>query len=194
MQPRTNSFLLPQSRSIATGSFASSAIFQVLLAVAVVSLAAQVRIPIPNSTVPMTLQSLAVLVLGLTLSPARAIAAMVLYIAAGTVGLPLFTPNSLGLFGPTAGYLLGFVPAVGLASVIRGRGAADFGRLVFAGLVGITALFVLGVAWLSVVMKLPLIQAVVMGVLPFVGKALIEVVFAATLCRTVFRRRGTIKD
>jgi hypothetical protein len=65
------------------------------------ALGAQVRVPVPWSDVPMTLQSLAVLMVGFTLGPVAACSAMLLYLGCGAAGLPVFAPGSAGLFGAT---------------------------------------------------------------------------------------------
>src|SRR3990170_493846 len=59
------------------------------------AVAAQVRVPVPGTEVPMTLQLLAVLVTGLTLSPTVAAAALSAYLLLGTAGLPVFSPGSM---------------------------------------------------------------------------------------------------
>ena len=63
------------------------------------AICAQVRIPIPGTVIPMTLQSTAVLLTGFCLSAPLAAAAMVLYVAAGLAGVPVFLPGSLGFAG-----------------------------------------------------------------------------------------------
>ncbi|HEV8399544.1 MAG TPA: biotin transporter BioY, partial [Gemmatimonadales bacterium] len=85
----------------------------VVLGAAFVALAAQVSVPLPGTPVPMTLQPLAVLLVGGLLGARLGAASMVLYLALGIAGLPVFTPTVplLGiarLLGPTGGYLLAY--------------------------------------------------------------------------------------
>ncbi len=84
----------------------------VMLGTALVSLAAQVAVPIPGTPVPVTLQPLAVLIVGGLLGPALGASSLVLYLLLGAAGLPVFTPFGLPgvarLIGPTGGYLLAF--------------------------------------------------------------------------------------
>jgi len=85
----------------------------VVLGTALVTLAAQISVPLPGTPVPMTLQPLAVLLVGGLLGARLGAASMVLYLALGIAGLPVFTPTVplLGiarLLGPTGGYLLAY--------------------------------------------------------------------------------------
>ena len=156
------------------------------------SLGAQVRIPVPGTEVPMTLQVMAVLVTGFMLTPARAVAAMVLYLACGAAGLPVFTLGSMGLAGPTGGYLVGFVVAAWLVSVLKGSQGARLGRLLAAGAVGTFAVFAVGTAWRACLALLfgfhggDFWLAASTGLLPFLPKAVVELIGAAMLV-TSFR-------
>src|SRR5256714_3890691 len=84
----------------------------VVLGALVVAAAAQVAVPLPGTPVPMTLQPLAVLLVGGMLGPGLGAASLMLYLALGAAGLPVFTPIGLPgvarLIGPTGGYLLSY--------------------------------------------------------------------------------------
>jgi biotin transport system substrate-specific component len=85
----------------------------VALGAILVALAAQVAVPLPGTPVPMTLQPMAVLLVGGLLGARLGALSMILYLAMGAAGLPVFTPTVplLGfarLFGPTGGYLLAY--------------------------------------------------------------------------------------
>ncbi len=97
------------------------------------TLGAQIRVPVPGSEVPMTLQLLAVLLAGFALPPSHAVGGMLLYLACGTVGFPVFVPGSMGLLGPTGGYIVGFVVAVWLVSALKGGPRASVFRLLVVG-------------------------------------------------------------
>lgn len=159
-----------------------------------VSLGAQVRIPVPGTDVFMTLQPLAVLLTGFALSPRRALAATLLYLACGTVGLPVFA-GSGGLAGPTAGYLIGFVVAAWLISVLKGGHGAGFGTLLLAGAAGLLVIFALGIAWrIGLVYVLGLYDGdvwfvVSTGLIPFLAKTVVELLVAVTLVVSVRRPR-----
>jgi biotin transport system substrate-specific component len=88
--------------------------FAVAVGALIVAISAQVAVPVPLSPVPMTLQPLAVLAVGGLLGAGSGAAALVLYLALGLLGLPVFAGGSSGLvhvLGPTGGYLLAFPAA-----------------------------------------------------------------------------------
>src|SRR3954469_18368068 len=77
-----------------------------------VAACAHVSVPLPFTPVPLTLQNFAVLLVGMVLGPVAGFSAMVLYLAEGATGLPVFNPGGLGgvaqLLGPTAGFLFSY--------------------------------------------------------------------------------------
>src|SRR3989441_90146 len=110
----------------------------VILGAALVAVAAQVSIPLPGTPVPLTLQPLAVLLVGGLLGPALGAASMILYLALGAAGLPVFTPYGLPglarLFGPTGGYLIAYpVAAFAVGKLAGGRAAPRGGRFPASG-------------------------------------------------------------
>lgn len=89
-----------------------------LLAIAAVSVAARLAVPIPGTPVPVTLQDLAVFAAALVLGPSRGAAAMAGYVALGAMGAPVFSNGHGGLawlMGPTGGYLLAYPACAWLA-------------------------------------------------------------------------------
>jgi biotin transport system substrate-specific component len=129
------------------------------------ALAAQVRIPLPFSPVPITLQTFAVLLSGALLGPWAGAGAQALYLLCGAVGLPLFAATVAGLGGPTTGYLLAFP----LAAFVAGAAfRATSPLLRAAGLLAATcAILGLGAAWLALWTGKSTAVAVALGVLPF---------------------------
>lgn len=156
------------------------------LAVAGMSVAAQVKVPVPFTDVPMTLQSLAMVLIGLMLPARQAAMAMVGYVAFGVLGLPVFAPVSLGLLGPTGGYLIGFIVGVYCVAVVR-QESRGFWRLLVAGATGLTALFLCGLVWRMHLLGGNLGAAISTGLLPFLPKAGVQLLFAVTFTRLVRR-------
>lgn len=156
------------------------------------AIAAQVCIPLPWTPVPMTLQSFVMLVIAFSLSPVLAGSTMMLYVACGTAGLPMFSAGSAGLSGVTAGYIVGFIVAAGLVSVLKGSGSAGGMRLGIAGAAGLLTLFVLGVGWQVVCVGHAWGAAVALGFTPFAVKAAVELGLAVALVTTLRGwRRGS---
>ena len=91
----------------------------------VIALGAQIAIPLPFTPVPVTLQTLAVLLAGCTLGKGRGALAVIVYIVEGCAGLPVFSGGTGGivhLLGPTGGYLVGFVAAAYLVGLLAETG------------------------------------------------------------------------
>ena len=149
-----------------------------------VALCAQVTLPLPFTPVPLTLQNFGVLLVGLTLGSRRGFAALVLYLAEGAVGMPVFNPAGLGgvaqLFGPTGGYLLAYPFVAALAGWIMERGNKSFARAAVAGLSGEIVLFAGGIGWLAVLTH-SFAQAVRFGLYWFVFAEVIKVISAAAI-------------
>jgi len=147
-----------------------------------VAAAAQVAIPLPFTPVPLTGQTFAVLLSGGLLGWRLGCGSLLLYLAAGAVGLPFYAQGRGGpetLVGPTAGYLLGFVLAAGVVGWLAQRGwDRSFPRAALAMAMGNLLIYALGVAVLSGYVG-GLQPAVLRGVLPFLPGDLIKVLLAA---------------
>jgi len=149
----------------------------------VTGLLAQAEIRLPWTPVPVTLQPLAVFVIGAVLGSRRAALAMALYLLEGTAGLPFFAGGASGpahLLGPTGGYLLGFVPASYVVGWFAEHGWDRHPlRATVAMLAGSMVLFACGLAQLALFVGRE--HALRMGLYPFVVGDLLKVAVAAGL-------------
>lgn len=156
-----------------------------------VALCARITVPLPFTPVPLTLQNFGVLLVGLVLGSRRGFAALILYLAEGAMGMPVFNPTGLGgiaqLLGPTGGFLLAYPFVAGLAGWIMERGQAAFVRAAMAGLLGEIVLFAGGLTWLAVLTH-SFQQAFRFGLYWFVFAEVIKIMLSAALC---LRLRGT---
>jgi biotin transport system substrate-specific component len=148
----------------------------------VVAAAAQAAVPVPFSPVPMTLQPLAVLVVGGVLGAAGGVAALVTYLTLGVLGLPVFAGGSSGvihLLGPTGGYLLAFPVAAGVAGALSRPGAGVL-RVLLACALGMVVIHLGGVAQLALLGGDPAL-ALRVGFVPFLTGDLLKVGLAAAV-------------
>ena len=149
-----------------------------------VALCARVTVPLPFTPVPLTLQNFGVLVVGLVMGPRRAFAALVLYLAEGAAGLPVFNPAGLGgvaqLMGPTGGYLLAYPLVAGLAGFLVERGRKTFARAAGAGLAAEVLLFTVGLTWLAVLTG-SATRAIQWGLYWFLFAEVIKILMAAAV-------------
>jgi biotin transport system substrate-specific component len=164
----------------------------IALALAVVALAVSARLslPVPGSPVPMTLQSLAVLCVGILLGPGQGLAALAIYLLVGALGAPVFAGGNAGLetlTGPTGGFLVGFLPGVWLAGAWTRSGRAS--RLGSAWLgMGIAQAVILACGWTRLAAEIGGMAAWAKGVWPFLPGALIKSLAAAAVARLVSNR------
>jgi biotin transport system substrate-specific component len=150
-----------------------------IIGAAAVALAAQVSVPmIPVS---MTLQTLAVLLVGAAYGARLGTATLALYALEGALGLPVFANFQGGyqvIAGPTGGYIFGFILAAGLVGYLAERGwAANPVRLMAASLAGAAILYVPGLLWL--VQFTGVEKVLALGLYPFLLGDAIKAVLAA---------------
>ncbi|MDO5658832.1 MAG: biotin transporter BioY [Paracoccus sp. (in: a-proteobacteria)] len=152
----------------------------VLAGTALLALSAQVSVPmIP---VPMTLQTLAISIIGLTYGSRLAALTVIAYLAEGAMGLPVFANGASGaaLMGPTAGFLFGFVAMAWLTGVMVERGLdRGFARLFVAAFIPAMLLFVPGLVVLKMFTGMGWQAAFMAGVAPFLLGAVVKAVIAA---------------
>lgn len=175
---------LPRARSLDVGLVAGAALLTALLA--------QVAVPVPGSPVPITGQTLAVVLTAAALGPARGVLGQALYLLLGAVGLPFYSEASSGwevLTGATGGYLLGFLPAAWLIGVAaRHRQDRRLGTALPLFVLGQGVIFAVGVPWLAVVAQLSPAAALRAGLYPFILGGLVKALIAATVLPTAWRR------
>jgi len=172
----------------------------IVIGAALVALAAQVAVPLSFTRVPLTLQPLAVLVVGGLLGATGGVAALVLYIAAGASGLPVFAGGAAGaahLLGPTGGYLLAYPVAAGLVGWLCLYAARQAGgRAVFMTLLacalGMLVVHIGGVSQLAVITG-NISAAYRLGFLPFFANDLVKVGLAALLILALRPRLRAIR-
>lgn len=161
-----------------------------------IALGAQVSVPM--LPVPMTLQTLAVLLVGLTAGSRLGGSAVLAYLGQGAMGLPVFAGGAFGLaplMGPTAGFLWGFVALAFAAGWLVESGLARGIWRTLGGLLAISAaLYVPGLLWLTAVTPLDLARAAQVGMVPFLlgdaVKALIAALIVSGGWAALSARRG----
>jgi biotin transport system substrate-specific component len=171
----------PQERAIE----ASRQVALVVGASLVVALCARITIPlVPLTPVPLTVQNMGVLLVGLMLGSRRGFAALALYLVEGAVGLPVFNPTGPGgiaqLLGPTGGFLMVYPFVAFLAAYIFERGTRSFLRASIAGLLAEILLFAGGLTWLYAFTH-SLAKAAYLGLYWFLAAEVIKVMVAAAI-------------
>lgn len=165
---------------VSSGSLATR-VAMVLGGTAVLAAASQVSVPMVP--VPMTLQTLAVLAIGMTFGARMGLVTVAAWLAEGLAGLPVLANggSTAAFFGPTAGFLLGFLAMVAVAGAAADRGIKSVLGLSLAGLLATVVLYIPGLAWPAVVMG-KTIPALISGwMAPFLLGDAIKAVLAALI-------------
>ena len=176
-------------------SAVARAVILVALGTALLALSAKINLPLPY--VPMTLQTLVVLMIGAAYGWRLGTATVIAYLAEGAIGLPVFAGPVGGLaplLGPTAGYLAGFVAAAFITGWLSERGwDRSVPRLFVAMGLGHIVILAAGFAWLAFGMKLGVEKAWLVGIVPFVAASVIKNALGAAFVpaiRHMLDRRG----
>jgi biotin transport system substrate-specific component len=158
---------------------------------ALTGLAAQVRVPLLNTPVPVTAQVFAVLVSGVLLGGGYGALSQVIYIGLGFAGLPWFSGGAAGFLPATGGYILGFVPAAILVGYLSDRfvGARSLVPQVGVMLAGVAVIYLSGAAQFSLMMGTGFGETLSMAVLPFIAFDILKAVAAAGVASSILPRR-----
>ncbi|MGR3913826.1 MAG: biotin transporter BioY [Gammaproteobacteria bacterium] len=143
-------------------------------------LALSAKVQIPFYPVPLTMQTFVVLVIGIVYGARLGAATMLLYLAEGAAGLPVFAGGGgLAYFtGPTAGFLFAFVGAAALLGALAERGfARTFASTIAVMLIGTAVIFAGGLAWLATFITWQ--KAVAVGFTPFIFSETLKIFLAA---------------
>jgi biotin transport system substrate-specific component len=154
---------------------------------------AQLSISLPFTPVPVTGQTLGVLLVGASLGPVLGGASLLLYLAEGAVGLPFFAQGASGVdvlrvSSATGGYLWGFVVAAMLVGWLSRRGwDRSIRSSLGAMLLGEIVIFGLGLPWLMAALDVPAQKALEFGLYPFVIGDTVKLLLAAGLLPAAWR-------
>ena len=138
-----------------------------------------------GNTVPITLQTLFVILAGAVLGPRAGAASMALYVGAGALGAPVFSNGGAGLpwlLGPTGGYLLTYPASAFAVGWAAGR-QGSMPQLLAALTLGVFVQYAGGLAQLAAITGQPFAQVLAMGAVPFLFGDVVKIVTAAWVAR-----------
>lgn len=166
----------------------------VVLGTLCVALLSQVVIPLPFTPVPVTGQTLAVLLVGALLGSKRGASSLLVYVVSGMMGLPVFSTGTAGLArlaGPTGGYLVGFVAAAFLVGLLCERWVSRRpAALLLVLAIGSAVIYLFGVSWLAGYVGAE--KSLALGLMPFIPGDLLKISLAAVILQSyrIFRNRS----
>ena len=160
------------------------------LMVAMNCVSAYIIIPLPFSLSPLALQTLIVNLTGYVLNAKQAFMTMLVYLLVGLAGVPVFTGGSAGpgkLFGPTGGYIVGFLFTAVFLAYFRGE-KYSFKRYALLGcVIGIPLIYVFGVVQLKLITGMGWDKAIMTGALPFIPLDIVKCLAAAVIAGPINR-------
>jgi len=154
-----------------------------------------IKIPIPISPIPLTLQVLFVILSGALLGSKLGALSQLLYALLGLIGLPVFTQGGgiSYILKPSFGYIIGFIISSYLiGKIIEYRKKKNLFTFLLANLVGVITIYTIGVIYMFLIMNfvaltpISICQAIILGVLPFIFKELILIAFVTIIAHKVF--------
>ncbi len=149
---------------------------------AIIGLLAQITIPLP--IIPITGQTLAIGLAATVLGSRLGTIATLLYIAMGAVGIPVFSQMTGGLgiiFGPTGGFIVGFIPTAYIIGKYIEKTAPTIVQACIANLIGMIVTLAFGAAWLKFSANLSWTAALMTSVVPFLAVGVIKAILAGWL-------------
>lgn len=160
----------------------------------VIALCAQIAIPLPFTAVPLTLQTLGVLLTGAALGSRKGSIALVFYLLYGALGAPVFAAGSGGLIkltGFTAGYLLAFPVAAFVTGWLCEKGYdRSFKTSIISMIPGSLVIYLFGVLWLAFLTQQNIITAINQGMMPFITGDIIKILLAGMLIPLTWKLIG----
>ena len=160
------------------------------LMVAMNCVSAYIIIPLPFSLSPLALQTLIVNLTGYVPNARQAFMTMLVYLLVGLAGVPVFTGGSAGpgkLFGPTGGYIIGFLFTAVFLAYFRGE-KYSFKRYALLGcVIGIPLIYVFGVVQLKLITGMGWDKAIMTGALPFIPLDIVKCLAAAVIAGPINR-------
>lgn len=148
-------------------------------------------ISFPLQPIPFTLQPFFIFLAGMVLDPFDAFLSQAVYLAIGAIGIPVYSGMTGGvghLFGPTGGFLFGFMLCSWItAIIIRAVGRDKLLTYIFGGMAGMAVLYLFGVAWLGYVTGMGMEKAFTVGALPFLLFDFVKLLVAAIVGQRIWK-------
>ena len=161
------------------------------LITAIICCIGPITLVLPVSPIPISLASLALYLACYLLGCRRAVLSCFLYLLIGTVGIPVFSGFGAGpakLFGPTGGYLFGYLLMTYISGWFIEKNRTSIFMQLFGTILGTMSCYLLGTLWLSFQSQITPLAALMVGVLPFLPGDIIKICISCILGRTLYKR------
>ncbi len=155
---------------------------------ALTSVLGYISIPLPFSPVPITGQTLGVMLAGCILTPIQAFLSMLTFVLLGIAGAPVFSGGRAGfniIAGPSGGYIVGFLIGAVLISYLKGKKPTNLRMALATIFGGIIVIYFIGGLWLNHVTQMGLYKSVIAGAIPFIPGDILKAFIAISIGRRV---------
>ena len=169
---------------------------KISLCVALLCISSYIVIPLPFSLASITAQTIIINLIGLIMLPKEAFITMFIFILLGACGLPVFSGGTGGigrLFGPTGGYLLGYLIAAVVISLLKGKEVNIKRYLFITMIVGIPIIYLCGLTTMKIYMKGNLIQLLTASVFPFIPGDILKCILGSYIAVVLNKRLSLMK-
>lgn len=159
------------------------------------ALGAYIRIPVPGSPVPITLQTLFVILSGAIIGKRLGLFSQFAYVVLGCAGFSIFQGPACGLpylAGPTGGYLIGFIVAAYAVGALTASGRGGLYRTIAAFAAGSLIIYTFGAIWLICLYRMDIPAAICAGILPFIPGDIAKTILACLIYSAISQRSKRI--
>ena len=159
---------------------------------ALTAILSQISIPLPFTPVPINLATLSVLLSGALLGKKGGAISQVVYTLLGAIGLPVFANFLSGIgviFGPTGGYIIGYIVAAFVVGIIIQKTNRNLITYLLSMILGIISCYILGTAWFMYITNSNLLTSLTMCVFPFIPGDIVKIVIGAFLANRLKKIR-----
>lgn len=158
------------------------------LLIALLCISSYIVIPLPFSLASITAQTIIINLLAFLLKPKEAFTVVGIYLLLGLIGIPVFSGGTAGpgrLFGPTGGYLFGYLIAATIMSYIKGQAFNMKKCLILSIFIGMPIIYILGASYMAIVTKISFKTAVITSVIPFIPLDIFKCFIATILANAI---------
>lgn len=155
---------------------------KISMCVALLCISAYISIPLPFTPAMITCLTIVVNLSGLIMSPKKSFLTLLIYILIGAIGVPVFVGGTAGLgkiFGPTGGFIFGYLIAAPTISILKGKDNNFIRYILVTALVGAPIIYVCGTISMVLVQNVSIMQALFMSVFPFIVGDFIKCILAS---------------
>lgn len=175
---------------ISSSRISTKDLTKMTLLTALLCISSYIIIPLPFSLASITAQTIIINLIAFLLKPKQAFTTVGLFLLIGLIGIPVFSGGGAGpakLFGPTGGYLFGYLTAATVISFLRGK-EFNMKKCIFLSIVvGMPIIYILGAGYMELLTKMNFKALITTSVLPFIPLDILKCILAAFLAKILNR-------